>query len=115
MINTVCDSIFWNDGPSCALEGYYRKMKKQNNEQSLFLLSPNPAKDIVTLNYKLEADKSAEFILYNNLSKPISTFQLSADAVELRINVSQLSAGCYFYKIQNANQSIGNGKFIIIK
>ncbi|MEI6048255.1 MAG: T9SS type A sorting domain-containing protein [Bacteroidota bacterium] len=81
------------------------------------VLFPNPVHSLLTIKYHIDAPSCTELYVYNLYGTLI--FQKQQDAVtfseqEIQIEVGNLTAGIYIYKIQAGNE-IEYGKFIKVE
>lgn len=77
---------------------------------------PNPASEFVAFNYKLAPEvSSADVTVYNLLGSVIGKYDLDSFEQTLRIDVSNLQAGIYFYTVTVDNQNIKTKKFLVKK
>ncbi|WPR72944.1 T9SS type A sorting domain-containing protein [Flavobacterium sp. NG2] len=95
----------------CALDAMTWKFatnlsNKDFVKKSDFVISPNPAKDLLMIN----SDKAAEFQICNPLGQVVKTFNVDSGANS--IDVSEMIDGIYFIKSKN---NISEVQKIIIK
>lgn len=83
--------------------------------QRHFTISPNPAKDFIVLDYKLNANESVLFSLYNALGGNLRTEILFDSSNSKTIYLKNLPDGIYFWKVKLKDQTIKNGKLVILK
>ncbi len=93
-----------------------------NNKEELSLapdiqLYPNPATSVINVQYELPQNTSVNitvFDAFGKLVKNVSNVELLAGEQTLDMDVSNLSAGMYFYTLQ-ASEWKATKKFIIVK
>ena len=75
-------------------------------------LSPNPASSF--LNVELGSDiKDGYFEVYNAQAQLIKQYLITGKYCQ--INVGDLSAGTYYYKLTSNNKLLNSGTFIVTK
>jgi hypothetical protein len=72
-------------------------------------LWPNPAKDVVNVNYS-GAGNDARAMIFDQLGRMISSTVLHSG--NNSVNVSNLSTGSYIVHVQSADGTVLNGKLI---
>ena len=75
-------------------------------------LSPNPVKDILTIDIRSKINPGTEIRLMDNMGKLILKKEIVSQSV--RLDISSFKNGVYIISIQNKNESIGTGKFIVL-
>ena len=78
---------------------------------STIQLSPNPAKDVITIHYQLP-DKNGELKLYDVYGREHLQTALPTKQQTQTLNLSTLPTGIYIYQITQANKPIATGKLI---
>jgi len=101
--NQECTDFFWyfNDEPSSI-----KKIQFMN-----FSVFPNPANDFVNVQFNSLSAGTFSIEVYNTLGQRVSLEQLgfrTAGAINHQINLSGLTAGVYFVKINNGTDAIVN-------
>lgn len=88
-----------------------------NINNSVFLnIYPNPANETVNINYKLpENSKQAVANIYNMMGKKVGSYDINNKYGTLRIDLSNLPNGLYFFNIIVNNNTIARKKLVIIK
>jgi hypothetical protein len=79
------------------------------NEIPTVAISPNPAKDKLTLTLKNKTEKKYQFILYDITGREQKHFLFSKSTT---IDISNLAQGVYIYKVITDNGVVIAGKFI---
>jgi len=83
---------------------------EKKNEISLF---PNPADNEITINLASESN-AKEIVVYDVLGE-INLMQTISSSINMKVDVSELKNGTYFYSVINNNkQTIAKGKLVII-
>lgn len=93
----------------------------KNNEQQLKvdrvpLLYPNPAKEVVHIDYSNSLGKAATLTLYDLTGSVVATknYQPQNDGLQnFSLNLNELKEGTYFYTLQVGEQ-VYNGKVVKI-
>lgn len=76
---------------------------------------PNPATNLLKLNYQVSSVKDSWFTIYNLLGNAVKTIRLEKTSASLNIPVSELEAGIYFYSVSVNGKAIETSKLIINK
>ncbi len=74
---------------------------------------PNPAVDVVNFSYEL--NQASEMAIYNIVGEKVASYPLQAGSQNLRVNVSELPAGTYFYSLVSDAKSIKTKRLVIKK
>lgn len=75
---------------------------------------PNPASDIIRLEYELPVNvKSASLNLYDASGRKIKNFAIDSHSDHISMNVTDLTAGTYLYNIEYDNQRTSSKKIVI--
>ena len=69
------------------------------------LLNPNPASDVLSLQFNKPVAGNIRLKFYNIEGKLVKYFEKQVDDRSLHINVSELSNGLYFLKVESGNFS----------
>ncbi len=77
-----------------------------------FSIYPNPAKNVINLEYSVGEDEQVNFELIDVLGRFQFKTQLNASNLH-QINLDNFSAGMYFYRLTNNNKISKSGKIII--
>lgn len=83
-------------------------------ESSPFALFPNPNNGNMFLNYSIKPNDKASIKIYDAIGKLIQENNLDSSNNQLQIN-SKLNKGIYFYQIIINDQSVKNGRIIIVQ
>lgn len=77
---------------------------------------PNPAVDEAKINYSVKPGaENAELVIYNMLGSKVKVMPLTEEQGTLRMNVSSLPAGLYFYSMMVDNQEVATKKMLVTK
>lgn len=87
--------------------------KENTAETCLLNAFPNPAINEITVNYQIE--KNADIKFFDHLGNIIIIQTLNKAKQSEKINISALSAGTYYYFIENSSGKSKTEKLIIIK
>lgn len=82
------------------------------NNNSKLIIYPNPAKEIVTLNYSLTAPIGT-IEIFKLTGRSVSKNELSSSTGELQINTSGYQAGVYIVVVKQNDNSVLQQKLII--
>jgi hypothetical protein len=109
------DSSGWNyqvpGTPPC---NYIMGIQAQNFKNPISI-TPNPAGNVVYINYDSKENQKAEFTLFNSLSQAVKTINLLSSAETQSISTDNLPDGIYFWQLKSNDQNISNGKLVILK
>jgi hypothetical protein len=87
--------------------------EQQNNP--LFELYPNPAKDNCTLVYFLEPGQSGSIEFYNLIGEKVYSTALIQDEISLDFSTESFNEGVYLYRILVNSEVVYTNKLVIIK
>lgn len=77
---------------------------------------PNPAKGVANINYALKNGwKTADLKVYSMLGAMVKKVNLKEDQGTLKLDVSSLPAGMYFYTLTVDNNNISTKKMLVTK
>jgi hypothetical protein len=77
---------------------------------------PNPAKGLANVNYALKKGwKTADLKVYSMLGAMVKKVNLKEDQGTLKLDVSSLPAGMYFYTLTVDNNNISTKKMLVTK
>ncbi len=109
------DVIYFDD--NCDPNAHLRLASNENIgiNNSYFLLYPNPAKNVLFLDYLTSGDSKTIFKFFSASGKEVYTKILESKNNHSVIPTEQYSAGIYFYEIMNDNSILKTGKLNIIK
>ena len=74
---------------------------------------PNPANNIVSVDYRLEGNSEARIAIFNLLGSKVKEIELSRSVGTLTINTTDLIEGIYFYSLLINNEASQTQKLII--
>ena len=75
---------------------------------------PNPAKDIIRIEYQLPAEiKDADLYIIDSNGKAVKTFQIDGHSDYLALNIEDFSKGVYFYFIEYNNICSKSQKIVV--
>ncbi len=80
-----------------------------------FRLYPNPNNGKMILEYNLNEDEKGIITFYNLTGTVVNSFNFSNTASHLNIDISNISAGSYFYNVKVNDVNVKSDKLIIIK
>lgn len=77
---------------------------------------PNPAKTVAKINYALKAGwQKAEVVVYSMLGSKVRELKLKQDQGTLKLDVSTLPSGMYFYSLMVDDKAINTKKMLVTK
>ena len=75
-------------------------------------LYPNPAKENITIDFKITLTQEAELFIYNALGQKLRSYSLQKHQSEINIGLFGIKSGVYYCELRTNNKTIGAGKFI---
>ena len=81
-------------------------------EEINFTTAPNPASDMITLNFE-SLNSQRQISIFNTIGQLRKTENLAPNVVNHTMDISNLSAGSYFIKMTTADGSSGVRKLIV--
>ncbi len=85
-----------------------------NDQIDVSNIYPNPATDVVNINYSfMQADVRAKITIRNVLGSVVAEEELSPQAKQIEIQVNEYTAGLYFYTLSINNKSVITKKFLV--
>ena len=99
----VIDSLCQDTSDSAILDVVVSITSIDNNTMLEFY--PNPAQDILTIEYAKTENTVLNGVIYNNLGQAVEQIQLVGKEGQLQINIDQLSAGIYWLKVEDQSLS----------
>ena len=106
----TCEMV--NYTPASSIGGASKRLKDESTQQLPFAIYPNPAKEMIFLNFEVGDQENVTFELYDVLGKQQTISRLSATN-QHQIKLSNVQPGIYFYRIVSNDASIEAGKLII--
>ena len=79
-----------------------------------FKVYPIPATDVVNIEYLLNENSNAQFVLYSSFGQQLLTKPLLENKTKATINTEQFQNGLYYYSIYVNNNELESGKIVII-
>jgi hypothetical protein len=79
------------------------------------LLYPNPAGNSVKLDYMAYTEGLAAFTLYNNMGAVVLKSDMQAGQNSATFDISRLSAGIYYWRLNDSGRTIKTGKLSIAR
>jgi hypothetical protein len=92
-------------------------LPEKKNVFSLSPVMPNPSKGIVTFNFSLDKTEMTSLTVYDITGQKVKTVlnqKISDGVYEFTTDLSALSAGIYFYKLQSGDNQ-ATGKLQLVK
>ncbi len=80
-------------------------------------LFPNPCTDYVTIQFDLPEEEIANVLIFDPIGNKMESKRteiINAGIHEYKLNVSNFSTGCYFYKVETKH-TISSGKLLVIR
>lgn len=86
----------------------------QNTDEVLINAYPNPATDIIRLDYELPVSvKSASMSLIDNNGRTVKNYQIDGHSDHIALNVNDLPSGVYHYFVEYGNQRSSSKKIVV--
>jgi len=87
----------------------------EENLNEIFLSNayPNPASTVVSLDYDLKDVNDAKLVIYNLLGSVVRDVQINDAIGKLKVNVSDMDDGIYFYSLLVNNETVKTQKLVI--
>ncbi|NOX47911.1 MAG: T9SS type A sorting domain-containing protein [Chlorobi bacterium] len=87
----------------------------EENLNGVFLSNayPNPASTVVSLDYDLKDENGAKLVIYNLLGSVVRDVQINDAIGKLKVNVSDLDDGIYFYSLLVKNETVKTQKLVV--
>jgi len=77
---------------------------------------PNPAKSVANINYSIAADsKDAQLVVYSMLGSKVREVTLTEERGTVKLDVSSLPSGMYFYSLVVEDKAISTKKMLVTK
>lgn len=92
---------------------YLTSIKEKQTNQVSFSLYPNPANDMVTLDFDKGLNQNLSIEVKDILGKQIETVAVNSSAKKLQLDLSAYSKGIYFISVLNNQQIIKTKKLIV--
>jgi hypothetical protein len=108
-VNTTLQIPFNNEFKNVEIEA------KQLSFSNRFSVSPNPAQNQLTIQYKLPAEQDASLFIYNTKGQLIQQIFLPFNMQIVTTSIDDCKTGIYDYKIIVNNQCQQVGKLTVIK
>lgn len=84
------------------------------DQNAIFEIYPNPAKDRLNIKLKEKLSSNCEIILYNNLGKEVSHFHIEENLGQHTLDIKGFKPGIYYLVLKYENRR-HSSKFIIMK
>ncbi len=79
-----------------------------------FVLAPNPASNILTLQFEFAIEESFDFVIYNELGIEIPIYNQGVGEKSIDLDVSHLPKGIYFLTVFNDDEEASVKKFVVV-
>ena len=88
---------------------------EQNDLNSIYLSNayPNPASTVVSLDYDLNDVNDAKLVIYNLLGSVVKDVQITDAMGKLKVNITDLDDGIYFYSLLVKNETLKTQKLVV--
>jgi len=83
------------------------------DEDAVISAYPNPASDVLYIDYNLKAIDNGQLNVYNILGKKMISKEISSSNGRIELNVSDLSEGIYLYNFQSGNMKSKTYKVLV--
>ncbi len=117
MLYLVMPNLNYNDRDICNRQGIAYKHASPNTTKNIpyVKVHPNPANDLINIEYILVDDCKAKIELYNLLGVVEVTLELPKEKDAIKLNTQKLAQGVYYYRILCNDVVITGGKLAIIR
>jgi hypothetical protein len=113
------DTVLYDDKSNCVTLGYYRLMQKHNTcdkkEVADIVAYPNPAADIVYLQFAKYGFGNATVVIRDAMGKIVLMQEQAFAEQSLKINLNALSTGIYSLTVENEVLKSKQIKIAVIK
>lgn len=107
-VDSVCATVRFTASPVGIQDVF------MGNESGISESYPNPATEMVNINYALHQGwQKAELLIYNMLGSMAAQVDLKDDQGTLKLDVSSLPTGMYFYTLMVDGNAAGTRKMLI--
>jgi hypothetical protein len=88
---------------------------EENNLNEIFLSNayPNPASTVVSLDYDLKDVNDTKLVIYNLLGSVVRDVHITDVIGKIKVNVSDLDEGIYFYSLLVNNETVKTQKLVV--
>lgn len=117
LLGVVDYETIYNDD-DCDNSAQLRILNKGNIpkvEKAYFNLYPNPANDVIILDYIMPVNITGELVIMDISGKEIEKYGLNQNSSNIRVSCNKLSQGIYLYKIFANGIAEKSGKVSIIR
>ena len=83
-------------------------------EENKIKVYPNPSYEDITIQYANPENRKYNLYIYNSKEQMVKKYE-AINSDDIKIESESLEAGIYFFQLQNNNEKIRKGKFIILK
>lgn len=88
--------------------------KVQVEKENPVKVFPNPAKNMLNIQFEETISTDARIQIYNNMGSLVLCAEINKGNAAKTIDVSQLRSGLYFYSITLSGEKISSGKLTIL-
>jgi len=111
---SVWPEIIWTNIYSLPGMWVYSDILYNKQKDLLPNAYPNPATDMIRLNYELPEDNmNARMNIIDSKGRVVKYYQIDDHTDHILLNVNELSAGVYYYQIEYNNNRTLSKKFIV--
>ncbi len=88
---------------------------EENNFDNVYLSNayPNPASTVMSLDYDLKDVNGAKLVVYDLLGSVVKNVEVTDAIGKLKVNVSDLDDGVYFYSLLVKNETVKTQKLVV--
>lgn len=113
MLMTFVNDTLTFDDYICDSTAHFRIGKQPESNSFTFLnVYPNPARDILFVDYILSKETKGEFVLCDMAGKELIKNKLDENQNQITIHCDKLSVGIYLYKLLSNGTVVKTGKLI---
>lgn len=88
--------------------------KTQAEKENPVKVFPNPAKNILNIQFEETIKADAQIHIYNNMGSLVLSAEINKGNAVKTIDVSQLQSGLYFYSVTLSGEKLSSGKLTIL-
>ena len=111
------DGLEYDDGHCDLSQQIYMKQLLMNNDSQPEGVSiyPNPTSTNVMVIINSPGELTGKFKLINILGETVLETTIPEKTTSLNVDVSGVRGGCYYYRVESENETLNDGKLIIIR
>lgn len=92
-----------------------QKQDENQNSRQRIVLYPNPANQIIQVDFSNSQLPVTSVAIYNSIGIMIEKVEVSAETISIEFNLSSYHEGVYIWQFKSDNKLLENKKVVIIK